>query len=91
LTKRYTSQKNGVEERKNRKIIEMMWNVIKVKGLPNSFWVGFADILVYMMYICLIKSVNAMTPKEARSGRNPSVPHLNVFECIEYYHVLKEK
>jgi hypothetical protein len=40
LTTRLYSSQNGVVEHKNRTIVEMVWSMIKAKGLPNSFWVG---------------------------------------------------
>jgi len=37
LTTNYTPSQNGVVEHKNRTIVEMVWSMIKAKGLPNSF------------------------------------------------------
>ena len=39
---------------------------------------------------CPTKSVYDKTPKEAWSGRRPSIRHLKFFECIAYAHVLDQ-
>ena len=37
FTTRYTPQKNGVAERKNRTIVDMARSMLKAKNLPNDY------------------------------------------------------
>lgn len=46
---RYTPQKNGVAERKNRTIIEMAWSMIKEKTLPNEYWAKVVACSIYIL------------------------------------------
>jgi hypothetical protein len=49
---RYTPQKNGVVERKNRTIMEMA-----CKHFSNEYWAKEVETLVYIMNRCSTKSV----------------------------------
>lgn len=47
--------------------------------------------VVYRYYPCLTRVVQAMMPKEARSGEKPSIIQLHMFEYIVYAKVPNEK
>ena len=49
FTARYTSQQNGVAERKNRTIMEMACSMLETKHLPNEYWGEAVAIVVYIM------------------------------------------
>lgn len=38
LTVSYTPQQNGVAERRNRTLLEMVRSMLKAQGMPNKFW-----------------------------------------------------
>lgn len=48
ITFSYTTQYNGVAERKNRTILDMARSTLKTKKMPNSFW---AEAVAYSVYI----------------------------------------
>ena len=67
LTARYTQQ-NGVAERKNRTIMDMVRSMLYCKKLPKSFWAEVVACAIYILNRCPIKSVRDKTPEEAWSG-----------------------
>jgi transposase InsO family protein len=87
----YSSQQNGVAERKNRHIAEIGRAMLNEKNLPNYFWAEAITIAVYIMNLTPIVVVHGMTPEEKFTSKKPDVLHLRVFGCISYVHVLDEK
>ena len=49
LTNPHTPQQNGVAKQKNHTIMEMARIMLKVKGLPNSFWAEVVNTTVYIL------------------------------------------
>ena len=62
---RYTPQKNGVAERKNQTIMEMVRSMLKEKHFPNEYWEEKTNCAVYILNRCPIKPVMNKVPKEA--------------------------
>lgn len=87
MTARYTPQQNGVAERKNRTVLDMVRCMLKSKNLPKSFWAEAVACAVYVLNRCPTKSVRDKTPEEAWSERRPSIRHLKIFGCLAYAHV----
>lgn len=69
FTARYTPQKNGVAERKNRTIMEMARSMLKEKHLPNDYWAEVVAFVTYILNRCRTKSILNIVLKEAWSGR----------------------
>ncbi|KAJ4756551.1 polyprotein [Rhynchospora pubera] len=91
LTAPYSPQQNGVAERKNRTILDMVRSMIKTKSMPKEFWAEAVDCAVYLQNRCKTISLENMTPQEAWSGSKPTVAHLKVFGSIAYVHVPDQK
>jgi transposase InsO family protein len=91
LTVSYTPQKNGVSERKNQIVMEIVKSMLHEKGLPKTLWAEAIYTAVYLMNRCTTKAVWGKTLFEAWSGRKPSIKHLRVFGCICYAQIPKEK
>ncbi|KAH9781357.1 hypothetical protein KPL71_008429 [Citrus sinensis] len=91
LTAAYTPQQNGVCERKNRTILNMVRSLLQRSGLPKSFWPEAVVWSVYILNKSPTIAVQNITPEEAWSGCKPTVDHFRVFGCIAYVHVLDEK
>jgi len=87
LTAAYTPQKNGVAERKNRTIINMVRSMISDKKIPKSFWPEAVNWTVHVLNRSPTLAVKNMTPEEAWSGIKPSVEHFRVFGCVSHVHV----
>lgn len=48
LTTPYTPQQNGVSERRNRSIMEMVRCMLHEKNLPKTFWAEAANTVVFL-------------------------------------------
>ena len=91
LTAAYTPQQNGVAERKNRTILNMVRSMLKTKSLPKVFWAKAVNWCAHILNMCPTKSVKNITPEEAWSGYKPNASHLKIFGCIAYAHIPDEK
>ena len=60
------------------------------KGMPHVYWSEFVFIVVYIMNMTPTTSIHDVTPKEKFIGIKPDFPHLKVFGCIAYVHILDE-
>jgi transposase InsO family protein len=87
LTAAYTPQQNGVSERKNRTLLNMVRSMIAARGVPKKFWPEAVKWATYVMNRCPTFAVKDMTPEEAWSGSKPSVHHFRVFGCLAHVHV----
>ena len=87
VTTAYTPQQNGVDERKNRTIMNMLRAVLSEKEVPKSFWPDGVQWANHVLNRSPTTIVKDMTPEEAWSGCKPSVEHFRVFGSIGYVHV----
>ncbi|MGH7240582.1 MAG: reverse transcriptase domain-containing protein, partial [Candidatus Saccharimonadales bacterium] len=86
----YTPQHNGVAERANRTIVECARSMLQEASLDYSYWGEAVMTATYIRNRCPTKSLPAMTPYEAWTGKKPSLAHLRVWGCKAYAHVPKE-
>ena len=91
LTTAYTPQQNGVSERKNRTILNMVRSMLAKSLVPKVFWPEAVNWSVHILNRSPTFAVQNMTPEEAWSGRKPSVDHLRIFGCIAFAHIPDEK
>ena len=75
----YTSQQNGVAERKNESLKEMETCLLHAKNIPPSIWAEAVNCASYLQNRVPHKSMVGATPFEALHGYNPNVSHLRVF------------
>ncbi len=87
----YSPHQNGVAERKNRHITEIICAMLNEKNLPNYFRAKVVSTAIYIMNRTLITIVRGMTREEKFTSKKPDVSHLRVFGCIAYVHVPNEK
>ncbi|KAK1570844.1 hypothetical protein Q3G72_007904 [Acer saccharum] len=83
-----TPQQNGVAERRNRTLLDMVRSMLSYSTLPISFWGYALQTAIYILNDVPSKSV-PKTPHELWTGRKPSLQHLRIFGCPA--HVLKGK
>nr|GEX83448.1 retrovirus-related Pol polyprotein from transposon TNT 1-94 [Tanacetum cinerariifolium] len=91
LTAPYAPQQNGVVERKNTTILNMVRSMLKKKKMPKEFWAKAVDCAVYLLNRCPLKTLDNKTPQKAWNGLKPTVSHLWVFRSIAYVHVLSQR
>ncbi|KAK4838535.1 hypothetical protein QYF36_014541 [Acer negundo] len=90
LTIPYTPQQNGVAERRNRTLLEMVRSMMAQANLPVSYW---GDVLLTAAYILNrvpSKSVTS-TPYELWTGRKPVLTNLRPWGCTGYAHNLSSQ
>jgi transposase InsO family protein len=87
LTAAYTPQQNGVAERKNRTIMNMVRSMLSEKQVPKKFWPEAVNWTTHVLNRSPTLAVKEMTPEEAWSGVKPNVNYFRVFGCIGHVHV----
>jgi len=87
LTAAYTPQQNGVAERKNRTVMNMVRCMLSEKKMPKSFWPKAVNWAIYVLNRCPTLAVKDVTPEEAWSKVKPSVDHFRVFGCVAHVHI----
>jgi hypothetical protein len=75
-----TPQQNGVAERRNRTLMDMVRSMLSNSSLPISLWMEALKTAVYLLNIVPSKAV-PKTPFELWTGRKPSLRHLHVWGC----------
>lgn len=85
----YTPQENGIAERNNRTIIQMVRCMLNDARLPAKFWAEAAYYAVYLRNRTYTKKVG-ITPEEKYSGVKPNIKHLKIFGSLAYYLIHKE-
>ena len=75
-----TPQQNGVAERRNRTLMDMVRSMISNSSLPKSLWTYALKTAVYLLNRIPSKAV-PKTPFELWTGRKPSLRHLHVWGC----------
>jgi len=91
LTAPYTLQQNGVAERKNRTILDMVRSILKSKKMSKEFWAEVMQCAIYVHNRCPHVKLDDQTPQEAWSGQKLIVCHLKVFGSVAYAHVLDQR
>ena len=74
----YIPQQNGVAERRNRTLMDMVRSMMAYSDLPLSFWGEALHTAVYLLNHSPSKAI-AVTPYELWKGRKPSLRHLAVW------------
>lgn len=75
-----TPQQNGVAERRNRTLMEMVRSMLSNCKLPMSLWIYALKTATYILNRVPSKAV-PITPFELFKGRKPSLRHLRVWGC----------
>nr|WDD38954.1 receptor-like protein kinase transcript variant 2 [Fagopyrum tataricum] len=75
-----TPQQNGVAERRNRTLINMVRSMLSNCSLPLSLWIHALKTAKYLLNRVPIKAV-PKTPYELWTGRKPSLRHLRIWGC----------
>lgn len=91
LTAAYTPQQNGVCERKNCTIMNMVCSLLTRSNIPKTFWPEAVLWSIHILNRSPTLAVKNVTPEEAWSGRRPFVGHFRVFGCVAYAHVPDQK
>ena len=81
VTAPYSPQQNGVAERKNRTLKEMMNAMLLSSGLPQNMW-GEAILSSNYLLNKVPRKKEDKTPYKLWKGRKPSYKYLRVWGCL---------
>ncbi|GJT34435.1 retrotransposon protein, putative, ty1-copia subclass [Tanacetum coccineum] len=76
----YTPQHNGVSERRNRTLLDMVRSMMSQTTLPKSFWDYALESAARILNMVLTKKVDK-TPYEVCHGQAPKLSYLKVWGC----------
>jgi len=79
LTTSYTSQSNGIAERKNRILMKMARCMMMLSKLPILFWAEAMATANYIRNQCITNILKGKTPFEGWHGKRPDVSQLRIF------------
>ena len=91
LTTAYTPQQNGVAERKNQTVMNMVRCMMIEKKIPKRFWDEAVVWTFHVLNRCPSTAVKEVTPQEAWGEKKPPVEHFRVFGCLAHAHVPHER
>lgn len=80
----YTPQQNGVVERRNQTVVEMVRCLLKSMKVPPRFWGEAVRTAVHILNRSPTKSLRGQTPYQAWFGKKPGVKHLRTFGCTAF-------
>ncbi|KAJ9566114.1 hypothetical protein OSB04_002080 [Centaurea solstitialis] len=83
LTPPYTPQMNGVSERRNRTLLDMVRSMMCHSTLPISFWGHALETAAHILNRAPTKSVEK-TPYELWKGKKPNISFLRIWGCEVY-------
>ena len=79
-------QQNGVAERRNRTLLDIVRSMMSYASLPYSFWGYALETVQYILNLVPSKAVST-TPNELWTGRKPNLGHVRIWGSPA--HVLK--
>ena len=83
LTPPGTPQRNGMSERRNRTLLDMVRSMMSLTDLPLSFWGYALETTTFTLNRAPSKSVET-TPYELQFGKKPKLSFLKVWGCDAY-------
>lgn len=84
-------EQNGISERMNRTLVEMVRCMLHDSNLPKKFWAEALNTAVYLRNRSPTKSIDDKCPYEILYKCKPDVKNLKIFGCIAHAHVPKDE
>jgi hypothetical protein len=91
LTTPYNPQQNGVAERKNRTIMEVVKTMIHDQDIPMCLWAEATMAILYVQNRLSLSALGFKTLKEMFTRKKLEVNHLKIFGFPIFIHIPKEK
>ncbi|KAK7245636.1 hypothetical protein RIF29_40484 [Crotalaria pallida] len=83
----YTPQQNGVAERKNRHLLDVVRTLSLESSVPPRFWVEALSTAVYLINRLPSQTLDLDTPYFRLHHQHPSYEHLHTFGCVCFVHL----
>ena len=74
----YSPQQNGVVERRNQTVVDMVRSMMKAKKMPVEFWGEAVTTAVFVLNRVPTKALKGKMPFEAWHGHKPNVSFLGL-------------
>jgi len=78
---------NGVAERINRTLMELVRSMLTSAKLPSSFWAKATSAAAYVRNRIIHANLDDGVPEGIWNGSLPSVRHLKAYGCLAYAHL----
>lgn len=91
LTATYSPQQNGVAERQNRTIMNMVRCLLSEKEMPRSLWLDAGRWTTHILNRSLTKAIKDQVPEERWTGIKPKVDYFRIFGSVVHVHVPVQK
>ena len=82
----YTPQQNGLAERKNRTLVDMLNSMLVNAKLPMNLW-GEALLTACHIHNRIPSRKYKVSPYELWKKRKPNLSYLRVWGCLAFYRV----
>lgn len=82
----YTPQQNGLAERKNRTLTNMINSMLINSNLPNNLW-GEALLTACHLHNRIPSMKTHVSPYEVWKNRKPNLDYLRVWGCLAFYRI----
>ena len=79
----YTPQLNGVSERRNHTLLDMIRSMMSFADLPISFWGYALKTVAYLLNRVPTKSI-VSTPYEIWKGKKPDLKVVKIWGCLAH-------
>ena len=83
----YTPQQNGVAERKNRHLLDVVRTLLIESSVPTKFWVEALSTAVYLINRLPTVTLNYDSPYLCLFGIPPEYKSLHTFGCVCFVHL----
>lgn len=90
FTTAYTPEQNGVAERLNRTLMQMVSAMQMWSGLPRSFWGDAVLTANYLKNRLPSKRIGMKTPFEMWHQKKPEIGHIRTYGCLVHVHIPSE-
>ncbi|UYV85025.1 hypothetical protein LAZ67_X004328 [Cordylochernes scorpioides] len=87
----YTPEQNGVAERMNRTLLNLVRSTVNSCNLPTASWAELTNTAAYLRNRVTNRHNEAKTPFELWFGKRPALQHLRAIGCETFVHVPKQR
>ena len=83
----FTPQQNGVAERKNRLLLDVVRTLLIKSCVPSHFWCEALSTVVYLINRLPSPTLNNDSPYFRLFGHAPNYSNLHIFGCVCFVHL----
>ena len=87
----YSPEQNGVAERVNRTLMDLVRTMLLSTQLPHFLWADLLQTAVHVRNRSMTRALTGMTPYEAWNGVKPDISLLRAIGSLAYAHVPRQR